>query len=201
MENLFTPWRYAYLSGGRRERGCIFCRARDSRDDASHLVVHRARHNFVILNRYPYNNGHLMIVPYAHLSELSDGTPGQLREMMLLASRCEKVLKEAYRMDGMNLGITNILVMGPWSHGGWGRGDGDKLGDINFRAKTSEYYREKIELPFFRRFLKGDTNFVTVVGGIRVTPESLEETYRKLASRLASGKIARATRGGRERRS
>jgi putative CocE/NonD family hydrolase len=62
--------------------------------------------------------------------------------------------------ERMNPGITNILVMGPWTHGGWGRSEGDKVGDINFHAKTSEYYREKIELPFFRRYLKGDTNFV-----------------------------------------
>ncbi len=70
---------------------------------------------------------------------------------------------EIYRAtERLNPGITNVLVMGPWAHGGWGRGDGDKLGDINFRAKTSEYYREKIELPFFRRFLKGDTNYTPV---------------------------------------
>ena len=67
---------------------------------------------------------------------------------------------EIYRnTERMNPGITNTLVMGPWAHGGWGRGDGDKLGDINFRAKTSEFYRDKIELPFFRHFLKGDTNY------------------------------------------
>ncbi len=67
---------------------------------------------------------------------------------------------ETYRWtERQNAGITNVLVMGPWAHGGWGRGDGDKLGDINFRAKTSEFYREKIELPFFRHFLKGDTNY------------------------------------------
>jgi uncharacterized protein len=67
---------------------------------------------------------------------------------------------EIYRAtERLNPGITNVLVMGPWAHGGWGRGEGDKLGDINFRAKTSEFYREKIELPFFRHFLKGDTNY------------------------------------------
>jgi putative CocE/NonD family hydrolase len=67
---------------------------------------------------------------------------------------------EVYRStERQNPGITNMLVMGPWAHGGWGRGDGDKLGDINFRAKTSEFYREKIELPFFRHFLKDDTNY------------------------------------------
>ena len=62
--------------------------------------------------------------------------------------------------ERLNPGITNLLVMGPWAHGDWGRKDGDKLGDINFHAKTAEFYREKIELPFFRRFLKGDTNYV-----------------------------------------
>jgi putative CocE/NonD family hydrolase len=68
---------------------------------------------------------------------------------------------ETYRWtERQNPGITNVLVMGPWAHGAWGRGDGDKLGDINFRAKTSEFYREKIELPFFRHFLKGDTNYL-----------------------------------------
>ena len=67
---------------------------------------------------------------------------------------------ETYRWtERQNPGITNVLVMGPWAHGGWGRGDGDKLGDIDFHAKTAEFYREKIELPFFRRFLKGDTNY------------------------------------------
>jgi hypothetical protein len=67
---------------------------------------------------------------------------------------------ETYRStERQNPGITNILVMGPWAHGAWGRGDGDKLGHINFRAKTSEFYREKIELPFFRHFLKGDADF------------------------------------------
>src|SRR5690349_1100277 len=67
---------------------------------------------------------------------------------------------ETYRWtEKLNPGITNFLVMGPWAHGGWGRGDGDKLGDIHFRAKTAEFYREKIELPFFRHFLKGDPNY------------------------------------------
>src|SRR6266498_795461 len=67
---------------------------------------------------------------------------------------------ETYRWtERQNPGITNVLVMGPWAHGAWGRENGEKLGDINFRAKTAEFYREKIELPFFRHFLKGDTNY------------------------------------------
>jgi hypothetical protein len=70
---------------------------------------------------------------------------------------------ETYRWtERQNPGITNMLVMGPWAHGYWSRTDGDKLGDISFRAKTSEYYQEKIELPFFSHFLKGDTNYTPV---------------------------------------
>ncbi len=67
---------------------------------------------------------------------------------------------ETYRWtERQNAGITNLLVMGPWTHGQWGRGDGDRVGDVHFHAKTSQFYREKIELPFFRHFLKGDTNY------------------------------------------
>src|SRR6185369_13774366 len=67
---------------------------------------------------------------------------------------------EIYRAtERMNPRITNVLVMGPWAHGDWGRKDGDKLGDISFHAKTAEFYREKIELPFFRRFLKDDKSY------------------------------------------
>ena len=74
---------------------------------------------------------------------------------------------ETFRWTGrQNPGITNLLVMGPWAHGDWGRKDGDKLGDILFRAKTAEFYREKIELPFFRRFLKNDTNFVATTAHV-----------------------------------
>jgi len=77
---------------------------------------------------------------------------------------------EVYRNTGqMNSGITNMLVMGPWSHGAWGKGPGDKLGQISFHAKTAEYYREKIELPFFRHFLKGDKNFTPAAAQVFVT--------------------------------
>jgi len=168
MQNLFTPWRYAYLSGGRREKGCIFCRARDSRDDRSHLVVFRGRHNFIILNRYPYNSGHLMIVPYDHLAELSRATPEQLRELMLLAARCEGALGEAYAMDGMNLGM-------------------------NLGASAGAGVLGHFHLHLVPRW-SGDTNFMTVTGRTRVTPEDLDETYRKLYPLLKAGGKKRTSR-------
>ena len=168
MQNLFTPWRYTYLSGGRREKGCIFCRARDSRDDRSHLVVFRGRHNFIILNRYPYNSGHLMIVPNDHLAELSRGTPEQLRELMLLAARCEGALGEAYAMDGMNLGM-------------------------NLGASSGAGVLGHFHLHLVPRW-SGDTNFMTVTGRTRVTPEDLDETYRKLHPLLKAGGKKRTSR-------
>jgi putative CocE/NonD family hydrolase len=81
--------------------------------------------------------------------------------------------------ERLNPGITNMLVIGPWSHGGWSRGDGDKLGDINFHAKTGEFYREKIELPFFRHFLKNDTNYTATEAQVF---ETGTDQWRRLAA-------------------
>jgi ATP adenylyltransferase len=162
MPNLFTPWRYAYLSGGRRPKGCVFCKAGRSRDDARALLVHRGRHNYIILNRYPYNSGHLMIVPYAHLGDLDRGTGPQLREMMELAARCERVLKRVYRIQGLNLGM-------------------------NLGSPAGAGIRGHIHLHLVPRW-SGDTNFMTVVGRTRVTPEDLEVTRLKLATQFRGRK-------------
>jgi len=166
MQNLYAPWRYAYLAAGRRVKGCIFCRACSSRDDSGHLVVHRGRLNFILLNRYPYNNGHLMIVPNAHLADLSRGTPAQLREMMSLAARCEVILKRVYRMDGLNLGM-------------------------NLGASAGAGILEHFHLHLVPRW-RGDTNFMTVVGRTRMTPESLDVTYGKLEPQFRSRRPRRS---------
>ncbi|HEU5179597.1 MAG TPA: HIT domain-containing protein [Candidatus Polarisedimenticolia bacterium] len=158
MRNLFTPWRYAYLAGGGRSRRCVFCKARDSRDDRSELVVHRGRYNFVILNRYPYNSGHLMIAPNEHLSSLARSSPAQLREMMMLAARCERALRRIYRMDGLNLGMN--------------------LGESAGAGILGHFH-----LHLVPRW-KGDTNFMTVVGSTRVTPELLQDTFQKVRTQL-----------------
>ena len=171
MQNLFTPWRYAYLSGGRRPGGCVFCKAAKSRDDASSLVVHRGRFNFIILNRYPYNNGHLMIVPYAHQADLAGGPSAQLREMMQMAARCEEVLKRVYRIHGLNLGM-------------------------NLGVPAGAGIRGHLHLHLVPRW-EGDTNFMTVVGGIRVTPEDLEVTRGKLAPHFQKRRARRKAQQGR----
>ncbi len=174
METLFTPWRSSYLTGGRRKSGCIFCRARDAAADASHLVVHRGRLNFLILNRYPYNNGHLMIVPNDHFPSLTGGSPAQRLEMMQLAARTESVLRRIYRMDGLNLGM-NV---------GTSAGAG-VVGHLHLHV-----------VPRWQ----GDTNFMTVVGETRVTPETLEDSYRRIREGFSGSPGPSRSRASRPRR-
>ena len=105
MDYLWTPWRYSYIAGGVKDSGCIFCAAAESHDDAQSLIVFRARKNFLILNRYPYTSGHVMVVPYAHQATLTASDPETLTEMMALAKRLEGALEGLYHPDGYNLGM------------------------------------------------------------------------------------------------
>ena len=155
MERLMSPWRLRYVSSGRRnEEGCVFCTAFRGRNDRARLVLFRGAYNFVILNKFPYNNGHLMIVPYAHVRSLQDTRDEALVEMTLLAARCETILRRTYRPTGINLGM-NL-----------GRSAG---------AGIEEHYHLHI-VPRW----DGDTNFMTTIGGTRVIPEALRVSYRRL---------------------
>lgn len=160
MKRLFSPWRLDYVAGGgRRGRGCVFCRAERSRDDREALVVARGRTHFVILNKYPYNNGHLMIVPRRHLASPSEATAAARAEMMDLLVRAEAALCVAYRPSGLNLGM-NL-----------GRAAG---------AGIEGHYH----LHLVPRW-DGDTNFMTVAHSTRVIPEALETTWQRLSDLLA----------------
>ncbi len=162
MEKLFSPWRLRYVSSGRRKvQGCVFCHAVRGRADRKNLILLRGERNFVILNKYPYNNGHLMIVPFAHLATLEEASPGTLDEMMRLAVRCEAALRNTYRPSGINLGM-NL-----------GRSAG---------AGIEGHYHLHI-VPRW----DGDTNYMTVVAGTRVIPEALKVTYRRLRRPLRAG--------------
>jgi ATP adenylyltransferase len=153
MDSLFAPWRFSYLVQGKAPEGCVFCTARTSPGDDS-LVVYRGRHNFAILNLYPYNNGHLMIVPNAHLSSPALSTAEQRAEMAELAVAAEEALREAYLPDGLNLGM-NL-----------GRAAG---------AGIDEHFHLHV-VPRW----SGDTNFMTVTAGTRVIPEDLAVARRRL---------------------
>jgi len=155
MEKLYSPWRLRYVASGRRKaRGCVFCLAIQGRPSRRNLVLFRGRENFIILNKYPYNNGHLMIVPTAHIGVLEEARGSALDEMMSLTVRCEAALRRAYRPSGINLGMNLGRSAGAGSEG---------------------HYHMHV-VPRW----DGDTNFMSVVHGTRVIPEDLEVTYRRL---------------------
>jgi ATP adenylyltransferase len=156
MDYLWTPWRYQYLVASGKPDGCIFCTAASDQDDRRHLVVHRAAYNFLILNRYPYTNGHVMIVPYQHAASLQQLPPETLSEMMLMAQSAERNLRAVYRPDGLNMGL-------------------------NLGASAGAGIAGHLHLHALPRWM-GDSNFMTVVGETRVLPEDLEVTWDRLKS-------------------
>jgi ATP adenylyltransferase len=158
MDYLWTPWRYAYVSGIAKTSGCIFCDLPKLGDDAKARIVHRGLHCYVVLNTYPYTSGHVMIVPFAHLDELQKLPVETAHEMMDLSQRMEQVLRQLYTPDGINLGM-NI---------GKAAGAG-VAGHIHMH-----------ELP---RWV-ADANFMSVVAETRVLPESLERTYERITAAI-----------------
>jgi ATP adenylyltransferase len=155
MDHLWSPWRLQYVTGGHAPPGCVFCTADTGADPAqAALVVHRGATSFVILNLFPYNNGHLMVVPGRHIATLAEATADELQELMQLTQRAEIVLRAAYQPHGINVGI-NI-----------GRAAGAGLA-------------EHLHIHLVPRW-NGDTNFMTTVGDSRVLPESLDATACRL---------------------
>ncbi len=162
MDYIWTPWRYRYMAQvlAGKQPECIFCDAVARKDDAETLIVHRGEQSFVILNRFPYTSGHVMIVPYAHVAELNLCEPGALDEMMQLAQRVETALRANYKPDGMNLGMNLGRAAGAGVVG-------------------------HLHLHVLPRWI-GDSNFMTVTGETRVHPEDLKTTYERLSKALAS---------------
>jgi len=160
MDYIWTPWRYQYMkeaaSGNQPE--CIFCDAVARKNDAETLIVHRAQKTFVILNRFPYTSGHVMIVPYAHVAEWNLCEVGTLDEMMRLTQRVETALRANYQPDGMNLGMNLGRAAGAGVVG-------------------------HLHLHVLPRWI-GDSNFMTVTGETRVHPEDLQTTYGRLSKAL-----------------
>jgi len=105
MDYVWTPWRYRYIVTAGREDRCVFCDAAAAGDDAAMLIAFRGRKNFVILNRFPYTSGHVMVVPYAHLATLSQLDSETLTEMFVLAQRLEGALQTIYHPEGYNVGL------------------------------------------------------------------------------------------------
>ena len=161
MDYLWSPWRYAYITGDEPAPGsCIFCdKPREGpAKDAQNLIVHRGQECFVILNAFPYTSGHVMIVPYQHADELQKLSTPAAAEMMTLSQRMEGVLRRLYRPEGLNMGMNIGKAAGAGIAG-------------------------HLHMHLLPRWT-ADANFVSVIGETRVLPEALDVTYKRIKEAL-----------------
>ncbi len=156
MEILFTPWRYPYLTSPKSEipQGCIFCNAVKSKSLRDTLTLFRTEQALVMLNRYPYTNGHLMVAPVAHEALLFDSRDDSLRALIRLTAETQRILSDVYHPDGFNVGMNFGAVAG---------------------AGVTDHYHMHV-VPRW----SGDANFMTVTARTRLVPEELDVTYDKL---------------------
>lgn len=153
VEIIWAPWRMEYILSKKNEQ-CIFCIGNDPAQDKERLILYRSSLAFVIMNRYPYNNGHLMISPYKHVSRLEDLDRDMAQDMFWLLRNSNLILQECMKPEGFNIGI-NI----------------GKVGGAGIE--------DHIHIHIVPRW-NGDTNFMPVLGNVRVMPEYLQDTYEKL---------------------
>ena len=154
MNRLWSPWRMEYILG-HRPADCVFCsECHKDEGDESSLILFRGKHCAIIMNRYPYNNGHLMVIPQKHVNTPTQLEPVVLSEMMQLVNLCLKVLEQAMQPDGFNVGM-------------------------NLGASAGAGIKNHIHMHIVPRWT-GDTNFMPVLSDTRVICEALEDTYAKL---------------------
>lgn len=153
MKHLYSPWRMKYILENKNGK-CVFCIKQDVKDDAKNFILKRDEHSFVIMNLYPYNSAHLMVVPYRHVSSLQELRRKELTNMMKMVKLSDKVLTKVYKPDGFNIGM-------------------------NIGESAGAGIAEHLHIHIVPRW-KGDTNFFTTVNGTRVIPEDLKISYKKL---------------------
>lgn len=156
MEHLHAPWRIDYILGPKDSSGeaSVFTRIGQSNDDVANLVVHRDKTCYVVMNRYPYNGGHLMVVPYRQAAELEALDHQEMVDLMRLSKRCIAVLRKVMQAQGFNIGLN--------------------LGQV-----AGAGIREHLHLHVVPRW-NGDTNFMPVLGNTAVLPEALEALAQRL---------------------
>ena len=155
MEQMWAPWRIQYISGELEEPdGCIFCQVTKEKDDSKNHIVHRGKHVYVILNKFPYNNGHVMIVPYKHTNDLLELSDEEQHESQLVLNKAIKAIRKVYNPSAINIGL-------------------------NMGKAAGAGIEEHIHYHVLPRW-DGDTNFMPVVAGVKVISESLDASYEKL---------------------
>ncbi|OQX87232.1 HIT family hydrolase [candidate division KSB1 bacterium 4484_87] len=166
MEKLWAPWRIEYIEMPKEDNSeCIFCDKPSQNEDEKNLILYRGKTCFVIFNRYPYNNGHLMVVPFKHTNDLNALTDEEKLELMDLLIVSQRALSEIMAPQGFNIGMN--------------------LGQV-----AGAGVKDHLHFHIVPRW-NGDTNFMPVLGETKVISEGLEQTYRKLKpvfEKLVSGK-------------
>jgi ATP adenylyltransferase len=158
MKRIWASWRMKYISSANNKNDCFFCNVLTKNDCSANLVVMRSQRAFIVLNKYPYTSGHVMVAPFVHKATLEELDAPTRAEMMELASLCTTTLRKVYNPQGFNLGANIGEAAGAGVPG-------------------------HVHLHIVPRW-NGDTNFITTVGEVRVLPESLEETYRRIKEAL-----------------
>ena len=154
MKRLFSPWRMKYIKNTEKEYGCVFCNALAREDNAHNLIVMRGERAFVILNKFPYTSGHVMVAPFDHKDNLDNLDAPTRAEMMELTSACITALKKVYAPQAFNVGM-------------------------NIGAAAGAGVPGHVHIHIVPRW-NGDTNFMSTVGETRVLPEELEVTYMRM---------------------
>ena len=150
MKQIFAPWRMEFIAG-KKEKGCVFCTRVKRKQDRKDLILHRGKYSFVILNKYPYNNGHLMVVPYRHTASLQEICPEESAEIFSLMSQAEKIMKKTMHPEGFNVGL-NL-----------GKAAGAGIADhLHFHVVPRWF---------------ADTNFWPVLAETKTMPQHLMQTY------------------------
>lgn len=157
MKQMWAPWRIKYIEMKEPE-GCFLCDKSKQNNDVESYILYRGRKNFVILNSYPYNPGHLMVVPYRHIGKVEELTHGERNEHYEIVSRCIKILKQVLNTEFFNIGMNLGRVAG---------------------AGVDDHIHTHI-VPRWN----GDTNFMPVVADVKVLPEALADTYKKLKAKF-----------------
>lgn len=157
MKRIWAPWRIQFIRM-KKPKGCFLCENPGQNDDVQNYILYRGNRNFVILNSYPYNPGHLMVAPYRHVADLEELNEEERNEHFKIVGQCVKVLRQEYNAEGFNIGM-------------------------NLRGVSGAGIADHIHTHIVPRW-QGDTNFMPVLADVKVLPEALAETYKRLKGKF-----------------
>ena len=159
MKVIWAPWRISYILGPKPD-DCVFCLPGHCDEDEARLVLYRGKHAYVIMNKFPYNNGHIMVTPYKHVMDFTSLTPDESHEIMDLLQKCTGILQQRFHCQGINIGL-------------------------NLGEAAGAGIREHLHFHLVPRW-NGDSSFMAVMDEVRMVPEHLSATYAALKPLFAA---------------